>query len=152
MRLQSAFSLMEVLIVLVILGLLISLVAPKAQERLHKAKYQTSIINLKAIAGAMEEYQTEHGKYPVFSSWNEVCAPQSPLREYVTEIPTGDGWGRSYRAQSTETEYQFSGEALPKSKLADRFPAYAFVPGPTRLSGQINSLPKQSPTAQPEAL
>ncbi|MCB1042110.1 MAG: prepilin-type N-terminal cleavage/methylation domain-containing protein [Acidobacteria bacterium] len=140
---NRAFSLMEVLIVLVILGLLISLVAPRALERLHKAKYQTSIINLKAIANAMEQYQTEHGKYPVFNSWTEVSAPQSPLREYVTEIPTGDNWGRPFHAKSSETDYLFSGEAIPKPKMALEYPAYSFVPGPTQLKGTNPQRPPQ---------
>lgn len=145
---RRAFSLMEVLIVLVILGLLISLVAPKAKERLAKAKYQTSIINLKSIAGAMEEYQTEHGKYPVFSSWKDVCSPQSPLHEYITKIPESDDWGRPYRGRSTENDYAFSGEAIQSDKLTDRYPAYTFVPGPTKVTGDRVSI---STTTEPEA-
>lgn len=138
MRKSRAFSLMEVLIVLVILGLLVSLVAPMARERINKAKYQTSVIDLHAVAKAMEEYQIEHGHYPNFNSWSDVSHKDSPLREYVTKIPPTDEWDRPYQGRSTPQEYIFKGEAIPLQKLVKNYPSYGFVPGPKRLEGETD--------------
>lgn len=126
----AGFSLIEVIIVLVILGLLASLVAPRYRNHLDKSKYQTSQLQLKEVGKALEAYYMDHGKYPSIQNWDELASEHSPLQEYLSEIPKGDAWGRAYLGRSTETQYEFTGQSIPNPKLADRYPEYTCRPGP----------------------
>ena len=133
----KAFSLLEVMIVLGILGLLASIAIPKYQNYLEKGKYKTSQINLKKVGEAMELYHAEHGVYPVFSSWNDLSSEQSVLSEFLAEIPKGDQWKRPYEIQCQEQTYLFKGKAIPKEKLARNYPDYVVSPGPVLKSGNL---------------
>lgn len=123
-----AFSLIEVLIVVGILALVASLTVPVVKGNQDKAKYQTSIINLHEVAKSMEKHYLEKGHYPEFSSWDEVSAEQSPLLEYINDVPKTDAWGRSYTIEGTKTEYKMEGFAIP-GKLGDEFEDYYYLTG-----------------------
>ncbi|PIE90134.1 MAG: hypothetical protein CR997_07710 [Acidobacteria bacterium] len=121
---KAAFSLVEMMIVVVILGLLFSLVVPAFKNNVDKTKYETSIMNLKSVAKALEQYYLQQGKYPVFKNWSEVCSEKSPLLKYISKVPQTDGWGRPYRIKSSEEQYELSGQASPNPKHKVEFPAY----------------------------
>jgi len=113
---RKGFSLIEVLIVIAILALIASLVVPMVQRNRDEAAYEVSVMNLIQVGKAMEKHYLETGSYPVFASWNEVAAEDSPLREYINEIPT-DGKGRPYRVvESTENDYVFEGLGIGYNK------------------------------------
>lgn len=123
---QRAFSLIEVLIVLGILALIASLTLPVIKGNQDKAKYQTSIMNLHEVAKSMEKHYLEKGNYPEFSSWDEVASDQSPLLEYINDVPTGDAWGRKYNITSSKTDYKLEGFAIP-GKLGEEFEDYFYL-------------------------
>ena len=128
---RRAFSLIEVLIVLAILGLLASLTLPVVKGNQDRAKYEVSILNIQEVGKAMEKHYLEKGKYPVFANWDEVSAENSPLLEYITEIPKGDGWDRKYIVKtSTEEGYEFEGFGIKGSKPDPDHPDYTLVTGP----------------------
>ncbi len=107
---KRAFSLIEVLIVIAIIALIASLAVPMVKRNRDEAAYETSIINLMQVAKAMEKHYLETGAYPLFGNWKELSAEDSPLAEYLNDVPASDGWGREYRVlTSTETEYLFEG-------------------------------------------
>ena len=122
--LYNAFSLVEMMIVVVILGLLFSLVLPAFKSNVDKTKYETSMMNLKSVAKAMEQIYLQKGKYPTFKSWDEVCAENSPLLLFISEIPKQDGWGRPFSIQSSDRQYELRGLGSPDEKLKDEFKAY----------------------------
>ena len=61
---QSGFTLIEVMVVIVILGVLAALIVPNVMGRGEKAKVDTSAITLKGVAGALDQYKLDNGKYP----------------------------------------------------------------------------------------
>lgn len=127
---QRAFSLIEILIALAIVALAASLVVPVVNGNRDRAAYRVSIENLRQVSKAMENHYLEKGVYPVFSDWSQLSAENSPLREYINDIPTGDAWGRPFVIESsTETEYKFSGFAI-EGKLSEEYPDYYYIPGP----------------------
>ena len=129
LKMKRAFSLIEVLIVIAILGLIASLIVPQVRNNTDKAKYRLSVLNLQEVAKAMEKHYLEKGVYPVFASWSDLAAGESPLLEYLNDIPTGDQWGRRYNIQaSTESEYIFEGFKI-EGKLGIEYPDYAFTNG-----------------------
>ena len=64
-RSQSAgFSLVEILVVLVIMGLLISVVAPTVLNRADEARVQKVQADFKAIETALKIYRLDNYVYP----------------------------------------------------------------------------------------
>ncbi|MCW8039547.1 MULTISPECIES: type II secretion system major pseudopilin GspG [Acinetobacter] len=60
----SGFTLIEVMVVIVILGVLAALIVPNVMGRGEKAKVDTTEITLKSVAGALDQYKMDNGKYP----------------------------------------------------------------------------------------
>lgn len=136
-RKNRAFSLIEILIVLAILGLIASLVYPMVTQSRDKAAYQTSMANLYQVAKAMEKHYLETGKYPVFQSWDELVTSDK-LKEYITDIPKTDNFNRPYRLEnSTETEYEIAGFSID-GKLSKEFPDYSFSTNLKKKGGPNN--------------
>lgn len=122
----KAFSLAEVLIALGIIALMASLIFPVMQGNRERAAYNVSVTNLKEVSKAMEKHYLEKGVYPVFANWSELSAEDSPLLEYVNEVPKGDEWGRPFTiVESTDAGYTFEGLSA-KGKLKTEYPDYTF--------------------------
>lgn len=61
---QSGFTLIEVMVVIVILGVLAALVVPNVMGRADKAKVDTTVLTLKSVAGALEQYKMDNNHFP----------------------------------------------------------------------------------------
>ncbi len=61
---QKGFSLIELLIVMVILGLLASLVGPKMFGKVDKAKQKSAKAQISLFETALDMYRLDVGKYP----------------------------------------------------------------------------------------
>jgi len=104
-RLQSAgFSLVEILVVLVIMGLLISVVAPTVLNRADEARVQKVQADFKAIETALKIYRLDNYVYPTTEQGLEALVEPSTLDPeprnfkeggYLAEVPV-DPWGRPY--------------------------------------------------------
>ena len=58
------FSLIELMIVLVILGLIAGIVGPQAMKYLGKGKSQSARVQVENISAALDMYRLEVGNYP----------------------------------------------------------------------------------------
>ena len=89
--LKSGFTLLELLIVIVILGLLVSLVSINVLPTLSKAYSETARVDISRIEQALVMYKINEGNYP---SEDEGI---SKLVEggYLNKIPK-DTWGNEY--------------------------------------------------------
>lgn len=104
-RPQSAgFSLVEILVVLVIMGLLISVVAPTVLNRADEARVQKVQADFKAIETALKIYRLDNYVYPTTEQGLEALVEPSTLDPeprnfkeggYLAEVPL-DPWGRPY--------------------------------------------------------
>lgn len=63
-RKRSGFTLLELLIVMVIIGLLVSLVAPRLTGRLGESKVKTTKAQIELLSSALESYLLDVGEYP----------------------------------------------------------------------------------------
>lgn len=61
---QRGFTLVELLVVLVVLGLLIGIAGPRAIGYLGGARADTARIQLETFAAALDLYKLDMGKYP----------------------------------------------------------------------------------------
>lgn len=61
---QNGFSLIELLVVLVILGLLMGVVAPQVMKNVGKAKSDSARLQIADLGAALDLYYLELGDYP----------------------------------------------------------------------------------------
>ena len=62
---RNAFSLMELMIVIVILGLLSALVLPNIMGKAEDAKQKLVCIQMKTLKEALDSFKFDNGTYPV---------------------------------------------------------------------------------------
>jgi len=103
-RRAAGFSLVEVLVVLVIMGLLISIVAPTVLNRADEARVQKVQADFKAIETALKIYRLDNFVYPTTEQGLEALVSPSPIDPqprnfkeggYLAEVPR-DPWDRPY--------------------------------------------------------
>ncbi len=103
-RSNAGFSLVEILVVLVIMGLLISVVAPTVLNRADDARIQKAQADFKAIETALKIYRLDNYVYPTTEQGLEALVEPSTLDPeprnfkeggYLSELPV-DPWGRPY--------------------------------------------------------
>ncbi len=104
MQRAQGFSLVEILVVLVILGLLISVVAPNVLDRADEARVQKVYADFKNIETALKLYRLDNFVYPSTEQGLEALVEPSTIDPeprnfkqggYLEELPV-DPWGRPY--------------------------------------------------------
>lgn len=113
-RALRAFTLLELLVVLGIIALLATLVAPKFLSRLSASKPVVTRQQLGNAESAIEQFHLDVGRYPTtdegLNALLEAKGVEKWKGPYLARkaIPK-DGWGNplQYRAPSTEAGYEF---------------------------------------------
>jgi len=80
MKASRGFTLIELLVVLAILGLLLSLAAPKYVRSVDNAKETVLAENLRTTREAIDRFHADRGRYP--ASLDELVA-----RRYLRSLP-----------------------------------------------------------------
>ena len=60
----GGFTLLELMVVLLILGLLTSIAAPRVAKYLRKAKSDTARIQVEALGSAVDSFNLDNGRFP----------------------------------------------------------------------------------------
>ena len=103
-RHQLGFNLIEILVVLVIMGLLISIVAPNLIGEADKARTQKVFADFSAIETALKIYRLDNYNYPSTEQGLEALVEKPTLdpvpkkwksEGYLEELPV-DPWGNAY--------------------------------------------------------
>ncbi len=103
-RKQHGFTLIEILVVIVILGVLAMLVVPNVMSRPEQAKRAAAQADIKAISSALEIFRLDNGFYPTTEQGLQALIKQ-PDKEpfatnwsvdgYLKQLPK-DPWGKLY--------------------------------------------------------
>ena len=100
-RLNNGFTLLELLVVMVIIGLLASYVGPKYFAQLGKSEVKTAKAQIGSFAKALDQYRLDTGHYP--STENGLLALNiAPSNEpkwqgpYLAKNAPNDPWGKPY--------------------------------------------------------
>lgn len=110
---QAGFTLIEIMVVVFILGLLITLVAPRILGRTDEARQTKAAADIKAIEQALHLYKLDNGFYPTTDQGLEalVVPPTSGMLPkrwnpdgYLSKVPS-DPWDLPYLFQSDGTNY-----------------------------------------------
>lgn len=130
--LSPGFTLIEIMVVVFILGLLVTLVAPKIIGRSDEARRTKAAADLKAIEQALHLYKLDNSSYPTTDQGLKalVTRPESgvlPARwnpdGYLEKVPV-DPWGHPYIYLSNGDKYMLKslgadGEEGGEGKYAD---------------------------------
>lgn len=98
---KSGFTLIEIMVVVFILGLLVTLVAPRVMDRGEHARRTKAQADLKAIEQAVHLFKLDHGVYPTSADGLEALVrPPAKIKDfpadgYIPAVPI-DPWGNPY--------------------------------------------------------
>jgi general secretion pathway protein G len=101
----SGFTLLELLIVLVIIGLLSALVGPRLLDRLESSKVTTTETQVRMLKTALDTLRLDIGRYPTTQEGLALLTDppvDSDLRArwrgpYLDSVMPNDAWGHPYK-------------------------------------------------------
>lgn len=113
----SGFTLVEILIVIVIVGILATIGFGSFQSSQLKARDSSRKSDLKQIGNALETYYNDHGQYPTGTGYINGCSAQAqctwgePFIDengtvYMIKLPFDPQTNHSYYYSSSGTSYQ----------------------------------------------
>jgi len=102
------FTLLELLVVMVIIGLLAAYVGPKYFSQVGKSEIKMAQAQIDALEKALHQYRLDVGSYPATEHGLAalVTRPSNEARwqgPYLSKLPPSDPWGRPYA-------YKYPGE------------------------------------------
>ena len=102
---QGGFSLIELIVVLVILGLLATVVGPQVIRRLSEGKRDIAKVQLAELEGALDLFRFDVGRYPSGAEGLQVLIEGGGIENwggpYLKKITLPkDPWGRDYEYRS----------------------------------------------------
>lgn len=102
---QQGFTLLEIMVVIVILGMLVALVAPNVLQNQDKAMVEKARADIALLEQALDMYKLDNYRYPSTDQGLEALVKRpeiAPLPErynsngYIKRLPA-DPWGNAYQ-------------------------------------------------------
>ena len=110
---RSGFTLIEILVVIVVIAILATLVAPNVFQHVGAAKSATAKSQIEMLGAALDAYRLDNGAYPTTQQglgalWEKptIDPPVNWRAPYLRKPVPMDPWGRAYL-------YMFPGQANP---------------------------------------
>ncbi len=120
---QLGFTLLELLVVMVIIGLLVGYVGPKYFAQIGKSEVKTTRSQIDALGKALDQYRLDTGHYPTteqgLAALNAAPAGEAKWGgPYLQKNLPDDPWGKpyQYKAPGEHGEYDlwsFGKDAQP---------------------------------------
>lgn len=124
---QRGFTLLEIMVVIVILGLLASLTIPSLMGNKEKADRQKAASDIVALENALDMYKLDNGRYPSAEQGlaalvtRPALAPiprNYPEDGYIRRLPQ-DPWGQEYRLRNPGRHGKLDVFSLGSDGIAD---------------------------------
>lgn len=100
---SRGFTLIELMVVVVILGILVALIAPNILNRVDDARITAAKSDVSNIMQALKLYKLDNGRYPqqeqglaALTARPTVGQIPGNWRSYLEKLPT-DPWGKPYQ-------------------------------------------------------
>jgi general secretion pathway protein G len=105
---QSGFSLIEVMVVLVIIGMILSIVAPNIMGQREEAALDKANLDIQQLEDAMNMYKLKNKKYPTTEQGLEALVTKTTIDPVPRRFPEGgfisklplDPWDNPYQMVS----------------------------------------------------
>ncbi len=97
---NTGFTLIELMIVVVILGLLATIIMPKILDRPEQARRMKAKVDIRGIESALALFKTDTGRFPTTSEGLDVLVSNQGIKGYnaggyLDKVPS-DPWGTKY--------------------------------------------------------
>jgi len=101
---DRGFTLIEIMVVLIIIGLLAGIVVPKLMGRTEEAKRTKTAVQIKNLQSSLDLYKLDSGVYPSTDQGLQALVEKPAVGEipnnwkeggYIDKIPK-DPWGSNY--------------------------------------------------------
>jgi general secretion pathway protein G len=102
-RSRRGFTLIEILVVIVVIAILATLVAPNVFQHVGAAKDATAKSQIEMLGAALDAYRLDNGRYPsseqgLVALWEKptIDPPTNWKAPYLRKPVPVDPWGRAY--------------------------------------------------------
>ncbi len=104
---QSGFTLIEIMVVVVIIGMLVTLILPKVLDRQDQAAQVKAKADIHSLSSALKLFKLDNFKYPTTSEGlNQLLPSGSSNKGYIERLPK-DPWGNLYQYQHPGQHLEF---------------------------------------------
>ena len=114
---QHGFTLLELLVVIVIIGMLASYVGPKYFAQIGKSEVTVAKAQLEGLSKAMDTFRIDVGRYP---------SVEEGLRALMVKPDSANGWNGPYLKKDVPLDpwghpygYKIGGAASPNGVITD---------------------------------
>ncbi|MFM2485420.1 type II secretion system major pseudopilin GspG [Celerinatantimonas yamalensis] len=128
-RRSQGFTLLEVMVVIVIIGLMATLVVPNLLGNKDKADQKKALADIVALENALDMYKLDNGRYPTTEqglnalvSKPQIAPNPTNYRQggYIRRLPD-DPWGNPYQLRSPGEHgaidvYSYGPDGQPSTK------------------------------------
>jgi len=124
-RERAGFTLMELLVVMVILGLLAALVGPRIWKNVTKSKITAAKTQIELLGQALDQFRLDTGRYPTSQEGLEALRTSPGVEgydgPYLRKPVPNDPWNRPYvyLSPGTQGDYDLSTYGLDGSPGGD---------------------------------
>jgi len=105
MQRQKGFTLLEVMVVIVILGIIASMVVPNLIGNQEKAAKQKVVVDIQQIQNALDLYKLNNGFYPTTEQGLQALVTQSTSEPIPRSFPEG-GFVKRLQKDPWDNDYQ----------------------------------------------
>ena len=113
---QQGFSLIEIMVVVIIIGMLVAIIAPQVGDSADKARIQKAKADFKNIQTALQLYHLDNFNYPtseqgldaLVTKPSQAPVPRSYKKNGYIQQLQQDPWGRPYLYESPAEGHDYN--------------------------------------------
>ena len=108
---HNGFTLVEILVVMVIIGLIAALVGPRLFPKLGKGKQSAAKVQIELLGQALDQFRLDTGRYPSTQEGLNTLMVNPGIEKwdgpYLKKELPNDPWGKPYNYQYPGTHGEY---------------------------------------------